>query len=269
MTTEKLKKEKTMHKFEDFKIGTRVKHDFFGEGFVCKEVWMESILICFDKQHEKLHSGGGTYQNQCYFYKTGTLSNISQLTIISEFTPKFKKGDSLVYVNNILCAITLELDKIYIADKDSYIGAYNNEFVDLDGYILPISCDRLKKLDYHPITAHNIKEVLEYNGLNNCYIDRDGVSVYLLEKKMFYVNFANPNWIKHIELGCGKLKPLPIIPEFDFHAYMLENEFTSHDKYKYTYEKSSTVINVGVPKTKENADLLIKIAELDFQFARK
>ncbi len=71
---------------------------------------------------------------------------------------------------------------------------------------------------FEEITKDNIFEVLEYNGIDGS-IDKDYRSdikyISILNKFNydFFISFSSPNWLQHLELEVGKLKPLPKKPK--------------------------------------------------------
>lgn len=98
--------------------------------------------------------------------------------------------------------------------------------------------------EFEPITRDNIVEVLEYNGFN--YLKSTGVE-HVLDKDIVITNvgikvpyaqvtFENPNWLKHLELYTGNLKPLPKKPVFDPKQFLVDNGFKIEEGLIITYK---------------------------------
>ena len=148
-----------------------------------------------------------------------------------------------------------------------------------------ISLDQFVQVDemVEPITKDNILAVLDFNGIpTELYkLFKHEILVYS-ENRLFgnSFEFINPNWLQHVELYFGKLKPLP---KFDFKQYLLDNGFTSHidgdpqktnDLYfKYNdvdlcavfYDATTAQFYYNgkeIEPIKENADILIEMAKL-------
>ncbi len=74
------------------------------------------------------------------------------------------------------------------------------------------------------ITPENLQQVLEYNGIeqeNYCIYD-EGIEIYC--KSIMNITFNNDNWLPHVELEFGKLKPLP---EYNHYDYIQQNSLES------------------------------------------
>lgn len=71
---------------------------------------------------------------------------------------------------------------------------------------------------FEEITKDNILEVLKYNGVDGG-IDKDYDSdikyISIVNKFTydFFISLSSPNWLQHLELEAGKLKPLPKQPK--------------------------------------------------------
>ncbi|RTK92192.1 MAG: hypothetical protein EKK61_05660 [Rickettsiales bacterium] len=129
--------------------------------------------------------------------------------------------------------------------------------------------------EFEPITKDNIIEVLAKNkpsyktkliNINSSIVIQD------ISRNVITIDFGVPNWLQVIEALIGKkLKPLP---KFYFKEYLMENGFKNiHGTLsKNTICLSPCKNKVGildgfdsakwVEPIKENADILIKMAEL-------
>lgn len=136
------------------------------------------------------------------------------------------------------------------------------------------------------ITPENIEEVFRYNDLlgfeyrkYESYIClnyfKDGVDIK--DCQMITIFFNNPNWLQHIELETGKLKPLP---KFDFKQYLIDNGFEGmkwiirgklsllpNSENNNTKKCKVSLSGMGdrgfyLSQTKANADRLIAMAKI-------
>lgn len=129
--------------------------------------------------------------------------------------------------------------------------------------------------EHYPITKDNIAELLEYNGIHNfiIYSNDEHLIIGADTELRTLLNIKNHNFLQIIEAHYGKkLNPIPK-PKFDFVKYLL-----GHGA-KIKSGKECTLVELGNLKfvvysnyvdlfgdkfslTKENADILIAMAEL-------
>lgn len=157
--------------------------------------------------------------------------------------------------------------------------------------------ERHEEIEYQPITKDNIVEVLEHNGFQYIVVNKYSIK-YKKEDHTFYValkehehlgygylqneedyyncpQIIHPNLSKVLDF-MSEFCPLELLPKFDFVQYLLDNGFKvwGIDDYiewsadlngiRAWSEANAIFTNGGlrIKPTKDNADILIKMAEL-------
>ena len=98
------------------------------------------------------------------------------------------------------------INKFKIGDK----VRLKEDFIEKDYSKLRLLSDYLEFTieEYEEITPENIAEVLEYNGITNCKKENYPHGSFVITPS-FTIGLDHSNWLQHLELELGKLKPLP------------------------------------------------------------
>ena len=223
--------EKTMHTIDDFKIGTRVKHEKYGEGVVVAISFYQGMIkVVFD-------NGETGY----YYYTVAKyLDLLSELTIIEQPISKMETTEEKMQEFD---PITKEnINEVLEYNGWKYDGEnYNHYQSTKDGFVV----------DYTILLA-------DFKFKFNYYLRSEYGNIQTDDFNEFLI-FVQ----KRVDL-----KPLPKF-EFDFKQYLLDNGSATKDEYLWVTIKNDITVwifnnhfalsvnSTTYAKTKENADILI------------
>lgn len=252
--------------------------------------------ITLDKRYEVIEEQLGLYQvindsGVSHYYPIECFEEVKKMS--EKITLKI--GDIVTpledWINEEKCRITS-----FVEDRSFYRPAfydpsslYESDYWYVNGIkfakediIIPEQYEEVE-----PITPDNIEKVLEYNKISsnkyNIFTD-EGIEMYYdydnsTEIPSTEIPFCNPLWLQLVEVYTGRLKPLP---KFDFKNHLADNHFrvfckpihsdsinkvewSAGDGRTVVWSESNTIFTkcgVGFEATKENADILIKMAKL-------
>lgn len=195
---------------------------------------------------------------------TGYGRNISGFTVGGFYrkcdapnSPILLSDWNYLWVNGVKCAtkdIALPPSALL---KQDILGS--GDYFVPPAQVLPATATALVN-DGELITPENLQQVLEYNGIeqeNYCIYD-EGIEIYC--KSIMNITFNNDNWLPHVELEFGKLKPLP---KYNYYDYIRQHSFESVRLALIKLIKDVT--DDGVPNcvvNEEDAKTLCKIYDL-------
>lgn len=151
---------------------------------------------------------------------------------------------------------------------------YNSEDIIIPNNNVNQSTQNHEMVEFEPTTKDNIEEVLKYNNVTpsmdySLFVDKDKIQISGKKEQavMFLVMFSNKNWLQHLEIEVGKLKPLP---KFDFWKEVNNNNLT--DYIQIYRSKKGFIMGAGLNNefetTEKNLNCLFEMKKLAEQLEK-